>query len=148
MHQTRRAGVLTASGLAVAASIWSSAALVGLSAVFAGTPWLYNGLRIVGGIYLFYLGIGMLRQSCGTSATAWSNPQINTDWTAFWLGLFTSLANPKALLFFAGLFTALLPHASSLDQSCVSRYHLPGFSGLALGAGVVLFDRRRSASLQ
>ena len=34
---------------------------------------------------------------------------VETDWTAFRLGLFTSLSNPKALLFFAGLFTALLP---------------------------------------
>ena len=52
----------------------------------------------------------MLRQSYDiTTSTAWSSQPVNTDWTAFRLGLFTSLSNPKALLFFAGLFTALLP---------------------------------------
>lgn len=109
MHQTRRAGVVAALGLAVAASIWSTAALVGLSAVLAGTPWLYNGLRIAGGLYLCFLGIGMLRHPYDTEAITSRCPPINTDWTAFRLGLFTSLSNPKALLFFAGLFTALLP---------------------------------------
>ena len=109
MHRTRRAGVVTASGLAVAASIWSAAALFGLAAVFAGTPWLYNGLRIVGGVYLFYLGMGMLRHSYDSEAVTFRCAPVTTDWTAFRLGLFTSLSNPKALLFFAGLFTALLP---------------------------------------
>ena len=59
--RARLAGVLTALGLSVMASLWTLAALLGLNAVFALFPWAYLGLRIFGAAYLVWLAIGTWR---------------------------------------------------------------------------------------
>ena len=52
----RRAGVLVALGVSTGATIWASAALFGLSLVFARSLQLAAALRVLGGLYLLYLG--------------------------------------------------------------------------------------------
>ena len=43
--------------------LWCAAVVFGLSALLAGAPWLYAGIKPAGGLYLLYLG-----------ATLWSRP--------------------------------------------------------------------------
>ena len=57
MSRTRRAGIMTAVGIATGAALWYSAALIGLNVVFEHFAWLYSGLKLFGGAYLLYLGI-------------------------------------------------------------------------------------------
>ena len=52
-----RAGVLTALGVATTATVWSSPAVLGLSFVFERFVWLYGVLKLLGGVYLLYLGV-------------------------------------------------------------------------------------------
>src|ERR687885_470648 len=58
---TRRAGIVTALGVATGSAVWSGAALFGLSVVFEQLAWLYGGLKLLGGTYLLYLGIKLWR---------------------------------------------------------------------------------------
>ena len=110
LGHTRRAGIVTALGVATGSAMWSSAALFSLSVVFAQFTWLYGGLKLLGGMYLLYLGIKLWRTadrhplvpSSSTRAT------VHTDWQAFRLGLLTNLTNPKAVIFFGSIFAALL----------------------------------------
>ena len=51
------AGILTALGVATAATIWLSPAVLGLSFVFERFVWLYGVLKLLGGVYLLYLGV-------------------------------------------------------------------------------------------
>lgn len=112
LSDTRRAGIVTALGVAAGSTIWSSAALFSLSVVFAQFAWLYSGLKFLGGMYLLYLGIKLWRNaehplipSSSTHAT------VHTDRQAFRLGLLTNLTNPKAVVFFGSIFAALLAPA-------------------------------------
>jgi len=61
MSTNRQKGISVALGLATGAAIWSSAALIGLNVAFDYVTWLYGTLRILGGIYLIYLGIKLWR---------------------------------------------------------------------------------------
>ena len=109
MGRGRRAGVAVALGIATGAGIWSTATHLGLSVLFAQFAWLYRGLMLAGGMYLLYLGIVLWRaadrpfvQSARRGAAA------DTDRHAFRLGLFTNLTNPKAAIFYGGIFAAFL----------------------------------------
>lgn len=106
----RRTGILVAMGLATGAAIWSTAALVGLNVVFAYITWLYGALRLLGGIYLIYLGVKIWR-TANQEFSPLENLEkpIQTHWQSFRLGLLTTLTNPKAGIFFGGIFAALLP---------------------------------------
>ena len=104
----RRAGIVTGLGLATGAGIWSSSALAGLSVLLTQYVWVYDGLRVLGGCYLLYLGI-VLWCNAGRPTTLVSPESATTadDWGAFRLGFGTTLTNPKAMVFFASLFAAL-----------------------------------------
>lgn len=108
---SRRAGVLTALGVATTGAIWSGAAVLGLSFVFEQFVWLYGVLKLLGGAYLIYLGVK-------TWLGAADPPDISAErygiqaaegWRYFWMGALTNLTNPKAAVFFGSIFTALLP---------------------------------------
>ena len=47
---SRRAGVLTALGVATAGALWSGAAVLGLSFVFERFVWLYGVPKLLGGV--------------------------------------------------------------------------------------------------
>ncbi len=109
ISRTRRAGIFISLGIATGAAVWSSAALLGLNLLFTQFPWFYSGLKVMGGIYLLYIGAKMWRAadhplipSRGLCLSA------QTDWQAFRLGLLTNLTNPKAAIFYGSIFAALL----------------------------------------
>lgn len=109
MSRTRRAGILTALGIATGAAVWSSAALLGLSVVFAHVAWLYAGFKLVGGLYLLYLGIRLWRAAdLRLVPAAHLQAAVHTNWQAFQLGLLTNLTNPQAVIFYGSIFAALL----------------------------------------
>ena len=107
-RSTRRTGLLVAIGLATASIVWSGAAVIGLEAALLGHRWIYTGISFIGSCYLCLIGLRMIRNASSDLGPS-SAATPSSDLQAFWLGLLTSLSNPKAMLFFAGLFTALLP---------------------------------------
>ena len=106
--QSREAGFWTALGLTVGAAIWATVAALGLS-LLSYMDWLQHALRILGGAYLFYLAA---RIWSGAPLTPEGHPTMaGISWRPFRLGLMTNLANPLSLVFFGGIFAALLPPA-------------------------------------
>ncbi|SHH78871.1 LysE family translocator [Ferrimonas marina] len=79
------------------------AAVLGVSALMLQQPALFTGLKLVGGVYLAYLGIQMWRSS-GQVDTGSSVSDI-TPRGLFARGLITAIANPKGWAF----MLALLP---------------------------------------
>jgi RhtB (resistance to homoserine/threonine) family protein len=57
----RRAGLLTAAGIALGISIHLTYTIFGFGALMAGKPYLFNIIRIAGSCYLGYLGVMSLR---------------------------------------------------------------------------------------
>jgi threonine/homoserine/homoserine lactone efflux protein len=56
----RRAGVMTALGLAAASGSWAAIAIGGLSLLVTHVAWVHTALRLAGALYLIWLGLKML----------------------------------------------------------------------------------------
>ena len=96
----RRAGVLTAAGVASGQAFWTLAASLGLAALLSASEPAFLAVRLAGAAYLILLGlqtlIGAGRHGADRSRRA-GNP--------FRQGFLSNLGNPKMAVF----FTSLLP---------------------------------------
>ncbi|MEO0703636.1 MAG: LysE family transporter [Pseudomonadota bacterium] len=117
--QGLRAGLIFAFGLSIAIVIWASAALAGLSLVFQVAPWLQTALRVMGGLFLIWIGIQIFRHA-HAPLVAPGEVANQSGMALFRLGVFTNLANPKALAYFAAVFTGILPvNPTLLDAALI-----------------------------
>lgn len=100
----RRLGM--AFGLGCATGCLSHTVLValGVSAVLAASPMAFTALRVVGGAYLVWLGIGALRSRGGAGAPARGSGEVvdprDTATRQFFKGMLANAINPKVVLFF------------------------------------------------
>jgi threonine efflux protein len=103
--RSRRAGLLVAAGIAVGTAIWATGAVAGLALLLARASWLLDAVRLGGAVLLAWLGLRTIRHArrplppAGTAAPG-------RPWRT---GLLTDLANPKAAVFWSGLFAAVQP---------------------------------------
>jgi threonine/homoserine/homoserine lactone efflux protein len=112
---SRIRALATAFGMGVGGAIFGAAALLGLQSVLLAVPALYAGLRVLGGLYLCYVGFLIFRSARQPLvATADSGKGSRQPLGAFWLGLTTQLSNPKAAIVYASVFAAFLPASFSL----------------------------------
>jgi threonine/homoserine/homoserine lactone efflux protein len=112
---SRIRALATALGMGVGGTIFGAAALLGLQSVLLAVPALYAALRVVGGLYLCYLGFLIFRSARQSlAAVADSGKGSSRPLTAFWLGLTTQLSNPKAAIVYASVFAAFLPASFTL----------------------------------
>ena len=98
MAQGRAAGIYSALGITGGIMIHTFLAAFGLSLILVQSSFLFNAIKIIGAVYLAYLGIQMIRAKKSeneqqTLAKA-SNKKI------FLQGLITNVTNPKVALFF------------------------------------------------
>jgi len=72
--------------------------VLGLAAIFQQSQTLFATVKLLGAIYLVYLGIRALRRCMRAHATSLhARPGSSRD--AFWQGLMTNLLNPKVFIF-------------------------------------------------
>ena len=90
-----RTGLHAVRGITTAMAVHVTAAAVGLSALFAASATAFDVLRIVGAIYLVWLGLAALRGGKAAAKTP-----IPTH-EAFRRGFLTNATNPKVIVFFA-----------------------------------------------
>ncbi len=112
-----------ALGCIVGTAIWAIAGLLGLFWLLEQVPPVFLALKIVGGLYLIWRGIVLIRHSRRTAqadqtAEAAGASRIDGAVAAFRGGFLTALSNPKT----AALVTAL--------------FALTGLAGLPLWAGL------------
>jgi threonine efflux protein len=101
----RRSASYAALGVAMGAVIWSSAAVLGISALFAAFPAARLSLQVAGAVYLLHVAVRLWRSreaAAGGSRSLAAIPAIRA-------GLLTNLSNPKSALFFGSVFSAALP---------------------------------------
>jgi threonine/homoserine/homoserine lactone efflux protein len=99
--QGSRAGAVAALGIGTGALVHICAAALGLSAILAASATLFNAVKIIGAVYLLYVGIGLIR-SAGTiaSATIATDRRLTSMRAVFLQGFLTNVLNPKVALFF------------------------------------------------
>jgi len=134
-YSVRRAGIgiAAAFGCSVGTIIWAGLVGFGLAALIEQSAELYRGLKIVGGLYLLFLGVQAIRHSRvpvdppgseavaaadGVSPGAASVPRTatvakNTSRrslrSAFAAGTLSTMTNPKVGLFYLAVVPQFLP---------------------------------------
>ena len=108
--QGAAAGVATAAGVSVGLLGHTVLATLGLGAILRTSEWLFVGLKLVGAVYLLYLGIGLLLTK-RKELTLGSAARRSLG-TLFRDGAFSNLSNPKiAIFYFAFLPQFVSPSA-------------------------------------
>jgi len=107
----QRAGFMAAAGIHLGCYVHVLAAAFGLSALFSVVPSLYFALKLVGGVYLIFLGVQMIRTRVAAGPVP-NLPQKSTR-RAFLDSILVEVLNPKVAIF----FIAFLPQFVSPDSS-------------------------------
>lgn len=95
----RRQGMAFGIGCALGCLSHTVLAAIGVSALIAASPMAFGALKLVGGAYLVWLGIGALRSRGGARVASTGLPDESLG-RLFAKGLFANAINPKVVLFF------------------------------------------------
>jgi threonine efflux protein len=117
MSRSRREGLLGAAGIALGVSVWAALSLLGLQVLFEQFAWVQRAVMIAGAAYLLWMGVQLLRSALTVKgvSTAHAVKLGSSCWKTFLLGLFTNLANPKALIYFGSVFSLFVEPGQSAD---------------------------------
>lgn len=107
---SRRDGLAAAAGMGAGATLLAVLVLAGLQSLFAAFPWVFGGLKIAGGLYLVWLAVGAWRGArAGLAGLEGGGAERTAPARSFGRALLTQLSNPKAIVVYGGIFSALLP---------------------------------------
>ena len=122
----RRAALGTSLGVSAGLSVWTLAAAVGVASVLRASAVAFTVLKLIGALYLIWLGLQALRAAShsgsGAGLSTANRPAMGAL-GGFRQGLLSDLANPKIGIF----FTSLLPQFVDPGHSVLLPF-------LALGA--------------
>lgn len=104
----RRAGVVTALGIATGICFHVGYALFGLALAIERLPALLTALQLAGALLLLWIGWGAIRARPLTLDTAPARDGARAAAGDFGIGLATNLLNVKAMLFFVALCSAVI----------------------------------------
>ncbi len=107
----------TAFGVNSGALVWGAGAAAGVSALLTASALAYTGLRLVGAVYMVWLGARLLRSAVAGSHNAEqasSVPPTATQsgvglWHGWRRGFLTNLLNPKIGAFYVAVLPQFLP---------------------------------------
>jgi threonine/homoserine/homoserine lactone efflux protein len=132
----RGEGARTALGVALGTALYATASLFGLSALVAGAPGLLRVVSVGGGLYLGFVGLklALLRPGARFDGAAAADQRGG----AFGRGLLTNLSNPHTVVFFLGIFGAMLgPGVPGAERavvlSAVIAMSVTWYTSVALG---------------
>lgn len=113
--QSRNAGFASALGLAIGGVLLAVATALGLAALFRLSSGAFVLLQVVGGGYLCYLGIDMIR-GIGEDDMSLDAVSNRTFGRIAWQGVLVELLNPKTAIF----LIAFLPQFVDFSRSDVT----------------------------
>lgn len=114
-QESRATAIASAVGISVAILLHSLLSVTGVSLLIKSSDLLFVAVQLIGASYLGWMGIGAIR---GT-ISQWRNKASSQDLNnashlglsikqGFLQGLYTNLLNPKAMVFFITLFSAMI----------------------------------------
>ena len=116
--------ILTVTGINAGMILLFSLSLAGVSTLLARFSWLFDSIRLVGAVYLLYLGVTQILDSLKNSPQTHRSPALENNF--FIKGFLISATNPKGF-FFAGAFfpqflnkdAAIIPQILVLCSGCL-----------------------------
>lgn len=106
-----RPGIAAALGSALGGLVWAVLVAAGLAALLEQSATAYRALKVIGGIYLVYLGIrGLIehRKRRGAASAPEEPETVPPIRTAFTAGVVSCLFNPKVGLFYLAVLPQFL----------------------------------------
>jgi threonine/homoserine/homoserine lactone efflux protein len=140
----RRDGLASSLGTMLGGFVHVAACVIGVSALVMASAAAFTALKLVGGVYLVYLGIQTFRAA---SREALAMPEESaTGWVrAFRQGVVVEATNPKT----AAFFLAFIPQFISLSAGHVAlQFLVLGVISVMLNTGADLVAVMGAAKLQ
>lgn len=134
-RQGRSAGMAAVLGTLLGDLVFMLGAALGLAALLQAQPAVFQALQWFGVVYLFWLGVLLLRSPAGGAQARPAPAQPPAAY--FRKALLVSLTNPKVLLFFVAFFPLFLRPGASAATLPVMMLHVTVVS-LAYQAALVL----------
>src|SRR5882762_8680087 len=127
--QGREAGIASALGICVGSIFHTCAAALGLSAILATSAVAFGAIKLLGGVYLIFLGIKILldRQK---HLSLPPNFRRRTSAAAFRQVVFTNILNPNVALFFLSFLPQFIDPSSNVK---VVAFLMLGFTFVTTG---------------
>jgi threonine efflux protein len=113
----RRNAIITSFGIGASLLFHISYTVLGLGLIVSKSLYLFSMLKWAGAAYLFYLGVRALRAPAPEAPANIVADQATKQLSAlrcFLIGFVTNALNPKAVLFFLSLFSALVSHETPI----------------------------------
>ena len=107
----RRAGVAAALGIAAGSIVHTLGAALGLSAILATSATAFIVVKLLGAVYLIYIGVRALSSRTLLPDTLAAGDAVVAR-LAFRRGIVTNLLNPKVALFFLAFLPQFIDPAS------------------------------------
>ena len=120
----RRAALGTSFGVNAGLAVWTLASALGVASLVRASATAFTVLKLIGAVYLIWLGIQALRAAGTRTADAGAGPtrKVLDARDGFRQGMLSNLANPKIAVF----FTSLLPQFIGPDRSVLVPFLLLG----------------------
>jgi threonine/homoserine/homoserine lactone efflux protein len=116
ISKSRLDGLFAALGMGIGGSLFATASLLGLGGLLIAAPSAYWVVKVVGGLYLLYLGVRIwigAKQPIASFENT-QGTQSSTPIKSFAISLGTQLSNPKALVVYSSVFATFMPTNLSL----------------------------------
>jgi threonine efflux protein len=116
LSRSRRSAIGATLGITVGSLAYAALTMFGLSVLILRFAWLGDAVRIVGGVYLIWLGIHAWRTRPEDlhPAAVGAVRDVPSLRGGLRVGFLTEITNPKGIAFFLGLFAAAVPAATPL----------------------------------
>lgn len=111
---SRRIGFFTAFGISLGVLVHVTYSILGIGLIISSSLILFNIIKVVGAIYLIYLGIKMLLTKKSDIKNEDKIPESFSSLKAFKLGFFTNVLNPKTTLFIVSVFAQVINNETQL----------------------------------
>lgn len=147
MSHGRIYGLSLACGVLTGSLFWSCSAAFGLAAILSSNVWIFEFMRYCGAAYLIYLSLKSLRSAFGTSTLTLSQRHSTTLSNIYFKGLLIHLTNPKAILFFASLYSIGVPATAQVSDLVAVILSVGMLSSSVFLGYAVLFSNHRARNI-
>ncbi len=113
---SRRTAIYGVIGITIGVTIWATAAVLGLAIVFKTMPALQGIVMALGGGYLFYLGVKMVRVTTNAVFDESNLIQNTASKNEIIKGLLMNLSNAKVVIYFSSVMSFVLVNITETRQ--------------------------------
>jgi threonine efflux protein len=113
---SRRTAIYAVIGITLGMSIWAIAAVLGLTILFKTLPALQGIVMVLGGSYLFYLGVKMARVTTNAVFDETHSRQNTASKNEIIKGLLVNLSNAKVVIYFSSVMSFVLVNITETRQ--------------------------------